>query len=96
MFISVYFWNFKTRWLRRLNEAVAPFYILHHLVITIVAFYVVRWSWGIFPKFLTIFVVSFVITVGVYAYLIRMVTPLRRVFGMRPATQQSTVASEIP
>ncbi len=96
MAFNIRFFNVKTKWLRRANEAVPPIYILHHLVITIVAYYVVRFSWSILPKFLAIAGVSFVVTILVYVYLIRLISPLRRIFGMRPQQQPAPVAAESP
>lgn len=75
--------NFNNRFREYANEAVLPFYILHHTVIYIVGFYVIQWSSGVGFKFGVISIVSIMIIMLIYAVLVRQVNILRILFGMK-------------
>jgi hypothetical protein len=75
--------NFNSRFLAYANEAVLPFYILHHTVIYIIGFYVIQWRAGIGSKFVVIAIVSFTIIVAIYEILIRRINWVRVLFGMK-------------
>ena len=77
------FLNFNNKFLVYANEAVLPFYILHHTVIYIIGFYVVQWSSGVGTKFLMISIASFVAIMALYEILVRRVSIVRILFGMR-------------
>jgi hypothetical protein len=78
--------DFNNRVLAYANEAVLPFYILHHTVIYIIGFSVIQWQLNIGGKFLIISVISFVVIMAIYELLIRRMNWLRLLFGMKPAT----------
>jgi len=44
---GIRWFNVKNNVLRYSNEAVLPFFVLHHPAIIIIAFYVVQWNMGI-------------------------------------------------
>jgi len=67
-----------------LFEAVLPFYVLHQTVILCIGWFVLRWNAGIPLQFLTITVISFVITMAVYELLVRRFRVTRFLFGMLP------------
>jgi hypothetical protein len=77
------FLNFNSKFLAYANEAVLPFYILHHTVVYIVGFYVIRWSSDIGSKFLIISIASFAIIMAIYEILIRRMNLPRFLFGMK-------------
>ena len=77
------FLNFNNKLRTYSNEAVLPFYILHHSVIYVVGFYVLQWSSGVGTKFFIIAVVSFAIIMTIYELLIRRVNIIRFLFGMK-------------
>jgi glucan biosynthesis protein C len=77
------FLNFNNKFLVYANEAILPFYILHHTIIYIIGFYVVQWSSGVGTKFLMISIASFVAIMALYEILVRRVSILRILFGMR-------------
>lgn len=79
--------NRNGRFLARANEAVLPFYILHHPVILLVGVYAVGWPVGVATKFAVIAGTSLVITLAVYELLIRRLNPVRYLFGMKPRTR---------
>jgi len=71
------FLNFNNKFLVYANEAVLPFYILHHTIIYIIGFYVIQWSSGVATKFLMISIASFVAIMAIYEILVRRVSILR-------------------
>lgn len=74
--------NYNNRFLRHANEAVLPFYILHHTVILIVGYYAVHWSINLFIKYIVIVTISFMATIIGYL-LIRQSDLFRVVFGLK-------------
>ena len=76
--------NFNHKILAYSNETVLPFYIFHQTVILCVGWFVIRWSTGIGPKYLTIALASFVLTMTLYELLVRPFNIGRFFFGMRP------------
>jgi glucan biosynthesis protein C len=77
----------ESRGLERLrayaNEATLPVYMLHHLVVVVIGFYVVRLPLGLWVKYAAITLASLAVTLGIYQGLIRRVVVLRFLFGMR-------------
>lgn len=71
------------RLVRYLTKATYPVYVLHMPVLTLVAFYVVRWDANLVLKFLTIIVSTLCLTLLLYDLMIKRVEPLRFLFGMR-------------
>jgi hypothetical protein len=64
-------------------EIVLPFYILHYAVLRFVSFYVVRWHTGIAVKFFSLAVASLILIVVLYEALIRRLSIMRLLFGMK-------------
>jgi fucose 4-O-acetylase-like acetyltransferase len=95
LYLGMRFLDFTDRWLVYSNEAVLPFYVLHHTVVIVVAFYVVPWNTGILPKYLVIVAASLAVLFVVYELLVRRINALRFLIGMRPKKRllQSQVAS---
>ena len=75
--------------MRYASEAVLPFYILHHPVVVIAAFWVVQWQTGIAFKYVSITLASFAATFGIYEGLVKRFRVTRWIFGMRPRTRTS-------
>jgi glucans biosynthesis protein C len=75
--------NFNKPILSYANEAVLPFYILHHPVLLCVGYFVVQWAIPAALKFAIIDAVSFVIIMALYEFVVRRVNVLRILFGMR-------------
>lgn len=75
--------NVTNRLLAYASEAAYPFYILHQTVILVLGFYVVNLDWTIAAKFTCILLLSFVTTLVVYELLVRRITVLRFLFGMK-------------
>lgn len=76
--------NFNHPFLRYANEAVYPFYILHQTVIVMLGYHIVWMGWSMSLKFLIVIGGTFLITWGLYAWIIRPFNWLRVPFGMKP------------
>jgi peptidoglycan/LPS O-acetylase OafA/YrhL len=77
--------NREHRVLRYANQAAYPFYLLHQTVIVAVAYVVVHWSLGVWPKFAIIVVTSLALTVAIYEFVVRRTRLTRFLFGMKPS-----------
>jgi peptidoglycan/LPS O-acetylase OafA/YrhL len=85
--------NVHTPLLAEANQAQLPFYILHHPVIIIVAFFLLTWNFPAPAKFVLIALVSFGIIIGLYQGLIRPLPPLRFLFGMKAREKRTLQVS---
>ena len=77
------FLNFSNKFLPYANEAVLPFYILHHTVIYIIGFYIIQHNLNVFTSFLIIASISFIVIVAIEDLLVRRLRILRFLFGMK-------------
>ena len=68
------------------SEASFPFYVLHQTVIVAVAYLLVGWDLPAWPKFATLCLAAFALTLLLYEIVVRRTAPTRFLFGMRPAT----------
>ncbi len=75
--------NKDNQLLRRLNEAVYPFYILHQTVIVVLGYYILKLEGTIFIKALLLFCSSFVVIMAIYYVLIYPFKMMRFLFGMK-------------
>ncbi|HHX63633.1 MAG TPA: acyltransferase [Chloroflexi bacterium] len=71
------------------NEAVLPFYILHHPVIVVLGYAMRSWPIPLPAKFALLAVTSLVGTIGLYELVIRRIDVLRFLFGMRTRARQA-------
>jgi glucan biosynthesis protein C len=75
--------NYTNNWLRYGQEMIMPFFLVHQPVIITIAFFVVQWELNLWLKLLIVVLSSFAISLGVYELLVKRITPLRRLFGMK-------------
>lgn len=75
--------NFNNKFLQVSNEAIYPFYILHQTFIVVIAYYIIQVEEDILTKYLFLTVVSFILSVGFYVFLIRPYKLTRLFFGMK-------------
>ncbi|HPS13729.1 MAG TPA: acyltransferase family protein, partial [Prolixibacteraceae bacterium] len=85
------FLNQSNRLLKYLSSASFPFYLLHLLMNTLVAFYVIKLPIGIGPKYLIIVIVTIASTFGLYE-IIRRIPVLRYLLGIKKANAPSNPA----
>ena len=75
--------NFSNGFLKYANQAVLPFYILHQTVIVTVGYFIRDWQLAVFPKYLFLAAVSFVIIMVLYEFVVKRIGVLRFLFGMK-------------
>jgi peptidoglycan/LPS O-acetylase OafA/YrhL len=85
--------RFSSPFLGYANRAVLPFYILHQPMLVCVGFFVVQWQIPDLLKYLAIAIPAFILTLGLYEFLVRRFNPLRLLFGMK-VLQRSTRSAE--
>ena len=69
---------------RTMSAAAMPFFIVHQPVILAIAFFVVRWDAGIFPKWAVIAVSAFVVS-ALLAIALARLPVISTLFGVKPA-----------
>lgn len=86
---AIKFLNFSNKWLKPLNEAIYPFYIIHQTILTVLAFYIVQLDlhWGI--KLLMVMIGTLIGSAGVYKLIIYPLKPLWFFFGMKSKTDKT-------
>src|SRR2546426_12794292 len=82
--------NFTNRVIDYTNEAVLPFYVLHHPVIVVIAFYTIPWDINMGIKFLFVSTAALLATLLLYDLLIRRWNGTRWLFGMKPLTPRKS------
>lgn len=85
--------NFNKPILSYANEAVLPFYILHHPVLLCVGYFVVQWAIPAAVKFAVIDALSFVLIMALYEFVVRRLNVLRVLFGMKAVRQAAPVTT---
>lgn len=75
--------NTNNAFLKYANEAVLPFYILHQTVIVILGYFIKEWPLAVFPKYLLLASVSFLIIMALYEFIVKRVKVIRFLFGMK-------------
>jgi hypothetical protein len=75
--------SFSNRFLKYASEAVLPFYILHHMVIIIVGYYVIQWDIPVLAKYFSIIIISFAVIMLLYEFIVKRTNVTRFLFGMR-------------
>ena len=66
------------------REASYPFFFVHQPVIIFIAFFAVQWEVPLLIKLLVVVIGSFLVSLGLYEFLVRRINPVRALFGMRP------------
>jgi glucans biosynthesis protein C len=75
--------NFTNRVRVYANEAVLPFYILHHAFIVIIGYYVIQLHIPTYMKYVIIVVLTYIITLLVYDLIVKRIRPMRFLLGMK-------------
>ena len=83
LYIGMRFLDIRNKLLAYGQEAMMSIYLFHHLVIIIIAFYVVQWDAGIFPKMLVVVLGAFVVTLGFHELLIKRVPLIQVLLGIK-------------
>jgi hypothetical protein len=75
--------NKPSLWLKKMNEAIYPFYILHQTVIVVFAYYIIQFDLNIPVKLTILFLSSFLVIVIIYRLLVFPFRITRLLFGMK-------------
>jgi len=80
--------NKPSLWLKRMNEAIYPFYILHQTVIVIFGYYIIQLNVNIPVKMILLFISSFLVIVLLYRLFIYPFKVTRVLFGMKKKNEK--------
>lgn len=83
LFIGMRFMDHTSKVLQYSLGAILPFFVVHQAVILAIAYFVVQWEATIAIKFLVVVLGSFVVSLGLYEWVINRVGLLRGLFGMK-------------
>lgn len=86
LFIGMRFLDRNNRGLQYCLEVLLPFFLLHQPVIIVIAYFVVQWDMGLWPKLLIVLAGSLVATLALCELVIKRVGVLRILFGMKKTT----------
>jgi len=75
--------NKPSLWLKRINEAIYPFYILHQTVIVIFGYYIIQLDSNIAVKMILLLISSFSAILLLYRFLVYPFKITRALFGMK-------------
>ncbi len=82
-----YYLNRPHPWLKYINEALYPFYILHQTVIIAIGYYICQTNWSVAAKFWSISFLTLATCLSIYFILIRPFALMRLLFGMKPKSR---------
>jgi hypothetical protein len=83
LFIGMRYLDYTDGYLEYGQNAILPFFVFHQPVIIVLAYFAVQWQVGLVLKLLFVVIGSFCVTLGIYEFLVRRVTLLSRLFGMK-------------
>jgi glucan biosynthesis protein C len=83
LYIGMRFLEVKNRLLAYGQEAMMSIYLFHHLVIIVIAFYVVQWDTNILTKMLFVVPGSFVVTLGLHELIIKRIPLIQILLGIK-------------
>jgi peptidoglycan/LPS O-acetylase OafA/YrhL len=75
--------NKPSLWLKKMNEAIYPFYIIHQTVIVVFAYYIIQLDFNILVKMTILFTSSFIAITIVYRVVVYPFKMTRVLFGMK-------------
>jgi len=81
--VGMRFLDHTSKRLQYLREAIYPIFIVHQPAIVFIAFYAVQWEVDIMIKLLVIVIGTLSISLGFYEFLVRRISPVRVLFGMK-------------
>jgi hypothetical protein len=75
--------NFSSKIVDYANEAILPFYVLHHPVIVTIAFLTFTWGLALGVKYVVVSTIALLATLALYELCIRRISVMRSLFGMK-------------
>ena len=89
LYIGMRYLDHDSRMLRYGQETLLPFFVLHQPVILAVAYFVVQWDAPLPLKLLSVTLSAFIVTIGLAEWVIKRVSFLRPLFGMKESRRTS-------
>jgi glucan biosynthesis protein C len=83
LYVGMRLLDLKSKLLVYGQQSMMSIYLFHHLVIVIIAFYVVQWDMGIPPKMAVVLLGSFLVTIGIHELIIKRMPLLQTVLGIK-------------
>jgi peptidoglycan/LPS O-acetylase OafA/YrhL len=71
------------RFLKYSSQASYPFYILHFLLMVVIAHFITKWHLGMFAEFISLNLLTFIMTLASYELLVKRTKVTRVLFGMK-------------
>jgi glucans biosynthesis protein C len=87
--LGIHLFNRAGRLVGHLDEAVLPFFVIHHPVVVLVAFFAVQWDAGLWVKFAAQTALALALTMSIYELLVRPFNPMRWMFGLGALRESS-------
>ena len=84
LYLGIRWLNFPNRVIGYMQESILPVYVIHHPFVLLVVSFVVTWDLGVWPKFATIVIAVFALTLATYEFGVRRWNPTRIAFGLEP------------
>jgi glucans biosynthesis protein C len=75
--------DFSSKFIDYADEAILPFYVLHHPVIVVTAFLTFTWGLALGVKYLIVSTIALLATLALYELCIRRINVMRWLFGMK-------------
>jgi peptidoglycan/LPS O-acetylase OafA/YrhL len=85
----------SNRVLKYANEGAYPFYLLHQTVIVVLAYAVIGWNVGLWPKYGALLVGSFAVSLALYELVVRRTNATRFLFGLKPRRSSSPITAPV-
>jgi hypothetical protein len=87
--------NRDNRFRKYVNEAIYPFYLLHQPVIVVIANIITKWDLSTGWKVLLITIISFLLSIFIYRFMVYPYGFMRLIFGMKPLKSKKNVKPEL-
>ena len=81
LYIGMRFLDIKNKLLAYGQETMMSIYLFHHIVIVIIAFYIVQWDMAVIWKMLLVISVGFLLTMAIHELVVKRIKPLRNLLG---------------
>ena len=91
--IGMCYLDFTNKCLEDGQGAILPFFVFHQPVITILATYAVQWQTNLLVKLRFPVTGSFLVTLGIYEFLVRRLASLSQDFGVKAPPHPKTLDS---
>lgn len=96
MWVGTRFLDFASSFTAYWDEALMPFYVIHHPVVVAVGFFVIQLQGGVWFKFGLVVVIALTVTLAIYETFVKRVPVMRLLAGMKPLPRPRPPARPLP